>query len=477
MRRFDYFVILADMRTGSNFLEANLNALDGITCYGEAFNPAFLGHPDKTDILGITLDQREAEPTKLIEAIKADDGLSGFRLFRDHDHRVLDICLADPRCAKIILTRNPVDSFVSWQIAKTTGQWKLTNPTHSRSGKIRFDIEVFREYLAGQQVFQTQVQTTLRRSGQVAFQLHYDDLQDVEVINGIARYLECDATLKNLNKKLKKQNPEALADKVENFAEMQQELTQLDQFNLHRVPFFEPSRGPGIPHYVAAPKTGLLYMPIRSGPDRVISDWLAAVDNAERSALQKGFSQATLREWMAENTGFRSFTVLRHPAVRAHKAFCRHVVFDGPGIFPQIRRALRKVHQVAIPEEPVRMGDLGSYDIAAHRAGFLGFLQFLQSNLSAQTSTRIDPAWASQLSLLQGMAQFSMPDMVLREDRLANDLPLLLQQINALDAPDMPKDKDPHSDLFNEIYDADVEAASRAAYTRDYLTFGFDDWR
>ena len=30
MSRFDLFVVLADMRTGSNFLEANLNALDGV---------------------------------------------------------------------------------------------------------------------------------------------------------------------------------------------------------------------------------------------------------------------------------------------------------------------------------------------------------------------------------------------------------------------------------------------------------------
>jgi len=32
MSKFDYFMILAEMRTGSNFLEANLNELDGVTC-------------------------------------------------------------------------------------------------------------------------------------------------------------------------------------------------------------------------------------------------------------------------------------------------------------------------------------------------------------------------------------------------------------------------------------------------------------
>ena len=49
---FDYFVVFAEMRTGSNFLESNLNAFDGIECHGEAFNPHFIGYPNKTELLG-----------------------------------------------------------------------------------------------------------------------------------------------------------------------------------------------------------------------------------------------------------------------------------------------------------------------------------------------------------------------------------------------------------------------------------------
>lgn len=46
--------------------------------------------------------------------------LGGFRYFHDHDPRVLDMILDDPGCAKIILTRNPLDSYVSWKIAQAT---------------------------------------------------------------------------------------------------------------------------------------------------------------------------------------------------------------------------------------------------------------------------------------------------------------------------------------------------------------------
>ena len=114
MSRFDYFVVFAEMRTGSNFLEANINLFNDLTCHGEAFNPHFIGYPNKDNILGVSQPQREADPHVLIETIKArTEGLGGFRFFNDHDPRVLDIALPDPRCAKIILTRNPVDSFVS----------------------------------------------------------------------------------------------------------------------------------------------------------------------------------------------------------------------------------------------------------------------------------------------------------------------------------------------------------------------------
>ena len=127
MARFDHFVVFAEMRTGSNFLETNLNAFDGLACHGEAFNPHFLGYPDRAELLGLTQDARDADPGVLLRALKQTPELSGFRYFHDHDPRVFDTVMDDPKCAKIILTRNPVDSYVSWKIAQATGQWKLTD--------------------------------------------------------------------------------------------------------------------------------------------------------------------------------------------------------------------------------------------------------------------------------------------------------------------------------------------------------------
>ena len=473
MTRFDYFIALADMRTGSNFLEANLNALDGVTCYGEAFNPAFVGYPKVDPAFGITLEDREHDPARLINAIKNAPGLGGFRFFHDHDPRVLDICLPDPRCAKIILTRNPLDAYVSLKIARATGQWKLTNATHAKTQQITFDADEFGVHLKKMQDFQVMLLHRLQITGQSAFFIGYDDLQDIDVLNGMAAFLGSTGRLTNLDKKLKKQNPEPIANKVSNLDQMETALRGLDRFDLGRTPNFEPRKGPAIPTFIAAAKTGLIYMPLRSGPDEAVVDWLTALDEA---APVTDFSQKTLRQWQLDHAPYRRFTVLRHPLARAHAAFCDRILTTGPGAFPRLRESLRKVHKLPIPADPPDLDHPSGYDTAAHRAAFLAFLAFLRNNLAGQTSIRVDASWASQLTLLQGMAQFALPDTILREDDIARDLPILAAGIGKADAPIVQEKPHRHIHWLTVIYDETTELAARDAYTRDYESFGFSDW-
>lgn len=474
MSNFDYFIVFAEMRTGSNFLEANLNAFDGIQCHGEAFNPQFIGYPNVDNILGISQAGREADPNTLIDKIKTGSkGIGGFRFFNDHDPRVLGIALPDPRCAKIILTRNPIDSYVSWKIAKATGQWKLTNVKHARSETVTFNAVEFQEHMNALQAFQVRLLNALQRSGQTAFYVAYEDLQDVEVMNGLAAYLGVKARIGSLDSKLKKQNPEPIESKVENFPEMEQALARMDRFNLSRTPNFEPRRGPVIPTYIAAQKAPLLYMPVRSGPEDAAMNWLAAVDGCERDDLMRGFTQKTLRQWKRKNKGHRSFTVVRHPVARAHAAFCDLILPTGPGTYPEIRETLRKMFKVPIPKDEPD----DDYWTGSHRAAFLGFLGFLKANLSAQTSVRVDPNWATQSTVLQGFGDFALPDMVIREDRMRIDLAYLALTVGRDEAPDLPKITDPHAARLGAIYDEEIEKAATDAYQRDYMAFGFDAWR
>lgn len=474
LKRFDYFIVFAEMRTGSNFLETNLNAYPGMICHGEAFNPHFIGYPNRTEVLGITQPMRDANPARLIEAVKHGTvELGGFRFFHDHDPRVLDIALVDTRCAKIVLTRNPVESYVSWKIAQATGQWKLTNVKKRKDAQAEFDCAEFETHLEALQAFQINLQNALQVSGQTAFYLAYEDLQDVAVMNGLARFLGVDQQLESLDERLKKQNPEPLSVKVRNFDAMEESLSRLDRFNLTRTPNFEPRRGASVPAYVAAARAPLLYLPMRSGPERQVEDWLAALDKVKLDALQGRFTQKSLRHWMRSNPGHRSFTVLRHPVARAHAAFCERILSTGPGHYSEIRKILRKSFSVPIPAGAPDSG----YDTKAHHAAFVAFLNFLKLNLAGQTMVRVDASWASQMQVLQGYAQFALPDMILRETEAEVYLPALAQQLGYMDPPALEDAPSDTPFALAEIYDDQIEELVSAIYQRDYISFGFDAWQ
>ena len=467
--RFDHFVVFADMRTGSNLLEDYLNQIDGITCHGEAFNPNFIGYPNSTDILGVTQRQREDNPDKLLRVIqRKTKGLGGFRYFSDHDPRVLPAILSDLRCAKIILTRNPLDSYISLKIARATDQWKLTNVKNRKAAQAHFDLHEFERHLGQTQAFQLQIMRALQVTGQTAFYIGYDDLQDTEVLSGLASWLGVTVDPDSLKSNLKPQNPQPLSEKVANFDQMQVALRGLDRFDLTRTPNFEPRRGPVVPAYVACATQPLLYMPIRSGPEDRVTKWMSALDGG--SDLIGKFNQNTLRAWMQDNPGHQRFTVLRHPLARAHAAFCDKILDTGPGTFAKIRQQLAQSHGLDLPDDPSDPG----YDLPAHRAAFEGFLRFLKANLNGQTSIRVDANWASQVTCLQGMAEFCLPDHAFREDTLADDLPRLAEAVGVPSPPVPPAD--PGMDRLRAIYDPQLEKLCREAYPRDYLMFGFSDF-
>lgn len=461
--RFDWFVMLAGMRTGSNLLESHLNAVPGVTCHGEAFNPAFIGYPKADDLLGVTLDERLTDPGPLLDRLRAAPGLNGFRLFHNHDPRALARVLADPRCAKIVLTRNPLESYVSRKIARKTGQWILRgNGRTPRTAKVRFDGAEFQGYAAEVQEFHRLILHELQCSGQTAYYLDYEDLTDPAVIDGLLAFLGLAHRPDRLASDLRKQNPGDLAEKVTNPAEIARTLARMDRFNLTRTPSFEPRRGPSVPSFLAS-GAGLVFMPVRSAPVDGIRRWLEGT-----GTLRGDFTRKTLREWKRTHPGHLHFTVLRHPVARAYAAF-RDTILSGR--YAEIRAMLIRVHGLVLPAE-AGLPD----DDAGLRLAFHGFLRWLGANLAGQTAVRVDGAWASQSAVLAGFAGFALPDMILRETRLADDLPRLAAMAGA-DAPAWTGDpaEDP-APVLRRIYDAETERLARDAYARDYIEFGFADW-
>jgi len=469
MARFRYFVIFAEMRTGSNFLEASLNQFEDLSVYGEAFNALFVGHHNKDALFGFDLQKREADPLGLIKSMIAEtEGLPGFRFFNDHDPRVKAHVLSDPSCAKIVLTRNPLDSYVSLKIASATDQWKLSDLKQHRGTTVRYDDAEFREHLAAKQEFQLEILSGLQRTGQTAFYISYEDIQDVEILNGLARWLGSEAQISSVSKSTKKQNPSRLEEKVENYDEMRKQLSSLDHFALNRTPNFEPRRGPGVRNYVVSEDAPLLFIPIPGGPNESVVEWMSGLGS---SGIQTGLSQKELRQWKRQNRNHRSFAVLRHPLDRAYSVFCRHIFQKGDENFREIRPILRNRYGVQLPNK----NELSTYSVDDHRAAFSNFLKFLKGNLAEQTSVRIDAVWASQSALLEGACRVVVPDVAIREETAQAELTTLAERYG-LEPGSLPFHLADAPFSLADIYTAELEKLCFAAYRKDYINFGFEDW-
>lgn len=462
--RFTYFVILAGMRTGSNLLEETLNQVEGLVSHAEVFNPVHIGIPKNETLLGMTKAERDTAPLALLDRLKAAPGLNGFRFFDDHDPRVLPVVLADPACAKIVLTRNPVESYVSLLIARDTGEWRTGAVIDETSSKPRFDQTKFEAFLARKSTFQREVLHTLQVSGQTAFHLDYEDVQSVEVINGLLAYLGLPGRIKRISGRLVPQNPGPLSAKVENFADLEEAVRQVDWAALARLPNFEARRGPGVARALAAADAPVVFLPVPPDEGAQVRAWLSGLG---RGGLTDGFSQKSLRAWLSDRPGRRSFTLVSHPMLRAHAVF-RRVLADED--LEGLRIGL--VEAGVLPH--MELDAEGDLPAETERAGFLGFLRFVRANLNGQTPIQQNLLWASQMSILQGMAQFALPDLIAREETLAGDLGYLARMLG-VPAPDtdLAERTGNRRTALARISDATVEAACQAAYSRDYHFLGY----
>lgn len=462
---FEYFVVLAEMRTGSNLLESNLNAIAGIECHGELFNPGFIATAGTTEYAGITLRQRDADPWALLNAVRAGGGRRvGFRLFHDHDPRIWDHVLSDSACAKIILTRNPLESYVSRKIAAATNQWRLGDVKNRRQTQVAFDPEEFERHLSASQRTQLAILHRLQTTGQSAFYIGYDDVNDLAVLNGLARWLGVGARLDDLPHTYKKQNPGPLESKLTNPQDLAPGLARIDRFDLGRTPNFEVRRGPMLDACYAGMKTPLLFLPLRGAPERGVIRWLAALDGVTEGDLPRDFDTARLSRWRRDSLGLRAFTVLRHPLRRAHEVFCRKIL---TGEFESVREHMARLFDGALPapKTPLSTDD--------HRAAFKAFLRFAGASLSGQTGLQPWPMWASQAALLDGFAKVVLPDMILREDHLAGDLAALAQRVGNRTPPAYEPEQPAGGVNLDDIVDDECRALVRAAYRRDFDQFGF----
>jgi hypothetical protein len=472
-REFDYFVVFAGMRTGSNYLERNLNAVPDVKSYGELFNPYFIAHEGEETYLGMTLQEREAAPMELVARARADTpALAGFRLFHDHDPRVREIALADPRCAKIILTRNPLESYISYRTALDSNQWVLTDAKGQvEVPPLSFDTDEFRDFAEAQARFLNTLRKGLAEAGQTALQIDFKDLADIEVLNGALDYLGSAHRLDRPERSLKRQNPQDTLDRVANPSDMHAALAALDPFDLDPTVAARLERGPAVRSYIAARTTPLLYLPLHGTFSPAVAAWMAALDGG--SAPASGLTQKDLRDWRSAHPQARTFSILVHPVRRAWDAFESVVLPTDFQAYAEIRQGLIHGYKVPLPErwpDP----DLPKGQL---RRAFIAFCKFLKANLAGQTSLRIDSAWIGQHTLLHGMSAIAVADMLYREADLPEALETLSTHVGDQPIAAFCNSLPACPAGLTAVYDEKVETAVRAAYPRDYAVFGFGDWR
>ena len=196
-----------------------------------------------------------------------------------------------------------------------------------RPNRCRSTPSEFEAHLAALQAFQTRLLNTLQRSGQTAFYVAYEDLQDVAVMNGLVPLAG-------------RRQPHHRAEQEAEKAEPRPDGRQGRQFRIRwngrwpgwtgstcrARPNFEPRRGPLIPTYVAAAESPLLYHAAEIRAEPRGAGLAGGAGSGDAGPLQTGFSQKTLRDWLREHPGHRTFTVVRHPVVWAHTAFCDRIV-------------------------------------------------------------------------------------------------------------------------------------------------------
>lgn len=310
---YDSIAIIAAMRTGSQLLEAILNQHEHIQSFGELFNPVFIGNLQYKERFGMTVQTRDADPYALLQAVgfeATDNKLPIYRIFDEHNFDVLDYILKNPRIYKIILRRNPLDSFVSLKIAVATNQWQSKRERANATALVDLDADEYRAYFQKNLEFFDYCETVLEDTEQESFALRYEQIKNITVINNILsdiglepldRFFE---TMAKQNRPVAEQvvNPEILDD----------------------LPQYEPAialkmgkHSPIIDNVFIAQNCELAFVPLTL---HSLSRELEYLEAANGEPL-KMLDTASVQAWLTQNENRKAYSRIFDPQTRFHGVF------------------------------------------------------------------------------------------------------------------------------------------------------------
>ncbi|MEM0991199.1 MAG: hypothetical protein AAGK00_20220 [Pseudomonadota bacterium] len=437
-----YFVIFAAMRTGSNLLEKTLAELGDTVCHGEAFNPAFISGPQYTDCLGYDVARRDADPLGFLARMRAEaePSIPGFRIFPGHNEDVARHALSDQDCRRIVLRRDPLESYISLKIARSTGQWMIRNARRRMDWRIAFDATEFQAYRLEIRAHYDWITDELARSGQAALWLDYADLTDRDGMERAARHIGSKGQLP-CDPPIVRQNSPHLSDKVSNYAEMCAVLglspepappstgrvatDVVDGVKLPtRVPLaYAPIEGPG---FEAA--LSFIYRIERrafGGPS--ISNSALMISARRREYCPTLNSETDI---VAQLQGRFAFTVVCHPMERLLSVFDRAVFGPDWQSSP-----VRAVLGTMFPDLP-RPQAVAETNESALRDLFLAFINLVSEARGGRGPLPLVPAWRDQNDLLRSYTDRIHLDRVVRFSELKQFATDLSDRLGVAPLPD-----------------------------------------
>lgn len=407
MIRQPYFVILGAMRTGSNLLEKTLEALGDTACFGEAFNPSFIGGPFKEDVLGWTTAARDKNPLEFLAAMRASDPtkIAGFRLFNAHNDDILNHVLTDPACRRIVLRRDPVESYVSLKIARETGQWMLKNPLRRKLTRVLFDPVEFEEYREEIETHYRAIYSKMKKAGSLALHVDYADLLKPRFVARIIKHIGSVGAPPKEDVILR-QNPESLTEKVINHAEMFSYLGREPEKPEHNAPVGLQS--------ILFPRNDAFALAAIPGPgfeaaismmhrmDQRLAGVAALPHGRMLGMASRGELYSTCRS-SDEVSGRAVFALVCHPLRRLHRLF-ETEMFGAARRFSTIRGVL-KDRLGYMPTPRMVGGPDCALGVDGHREAFLVFLSLVEEAEKREGSLLMQSEWCSQASHINALIE------------------------------------------------------------------------
>ena len=227
------FVVLTERRSGSNFLVLLLNQHPQILCHSELFDSKECWMEPSTRFfkpgnLVIRLLKNIFPVTFLRFLLNEKNEISGFKIFSDHNSKVLNYLFIKNEIKIIILKRrNFLKREISEQVARKTGTW-IQFSENNNVEDINFDVNRLWENFNNYTVFLENFIKGLKDHKRDYCTVYYEDIVSEnygDVMRQISDFLGLDSWAFNINKvPSKRQGNQPMGKVVRNYDQVKEEL-------------------------------------------------------------------------------------------------------------------------------------------------------------------------------------------------------------------------------------------------------------